>query len=213
MIPRIHIGFVTLTRNVDMEILAMMTYLASTRNYAFTVEFSQGCYICQNRNNIARSFMVNKDTDWLFFWDVDVVVRDREFFDKLIETSEKFDAKVVAGVYRLKGLDHLYPVTGDDGKNIKLGELKEPRLVQSAATGLMMIHREVIEKIPPPWFQVTNLPEGGVWPEDFNFCRLAREAGFKVAVDPRFETFHVKEVLKKHSMDITMEDFNKYHVG
>jgi GT2 family glycosyltransferase len=86
-------------------------------------------------------------------------------------------------------------------ENITEEDLKKgPQYVDYAATGMMLIHRDVIEKINPPWFQVTNLERGQVFPEDFAICRKAREAGFKVAVDPRFDTWHFMPTGKRHTI-------------
>lgn len=197
MVPKIHIGFVVYSRFVDMEILAMLSLLSSQQKYAFTIQFGSGCYISQNRNTITYNFRDTKESEWLFFWDADVAVRDASFLDKMLETAMKFDAKIVAGCYRMKNKPGLYPICMDDptkpGNFVNLTDedvARGPQYVDYATTGLMLIHRDVIEKLSPPWFQVEDLEDGLVFPEDFYICKRAREAGFKVAIDPRFDTYH-----------------------
>jgi GT2 family glycosyltransferase len=217
--PNIFIGFVALGRDIDIEIASMLLYLGSTGKYMIWMNSSHGCYICQNRNNIVKAFKQTEDAEWLFNWDTDVVVRDDTFLDKLLETAKNLDAKIVGGCYRMKNSPQLVPICMDDGKgwftNFKAEDLKEPRLVDYVAGGLMLIHRDVIEKIPPPWFQTTNYPDR-VFPDDFHLCKLAREAGFKIAVDPRFDTWHIHNVGVQHHYEgkqnnIAQEDhfFNK----
>ncbi len=220
--PSIFIGFVALGRDIDIEIASMLFYLGSTQKYQFWMNSSHGCYICQNRNNVVKAFKATKDAEWLFNWDTDVAVRDDTFLDKMLETAKKFDAKIVGGVYLLKNDPRVVPICMDDGKgwfkNFLADDIKEPRLVDYTAGGLMLIHRDVIEKIPPPWFQTTNYSDR-VFPDDFHLCKLAREAGFKIAVDPRFDTWHIhnvgvwhhyagenKEIIKEAHFDIKDED-------
>lgn len=195
--PKIHIGFVVYSRFIDMEIMSMMTYLASQQKYQFTIQFGSGCYISQNRNVIAYKFRDDKESEWLLFWDADVSVRDPLFLDKMLETALKFDAKIVAGCYRMKNKPGIYPICMEDpskpGEFVNLTDediARGPQYVDYAPTGLMMIHRDVIEKLKAPWFQVEDLENGLVFPEDFYICKNAREAGFKIAIDPRFDSHH-----------------------
>ncbi len=51
----------------------------------------------------------------------------------------------------------------------------------------MVIHREVLEAIKPPYFMNTSLNAG----EDFYFCRKVRKAGFKIYADLSAYTGHV----------------------
>ncbi len=168
----------------------------------FGFDFIQSSLISYARNYLVKRFL-ETDFDWLYFWDADVVIRDTSFIEKLLETSEKLDAKVVGGVYRLKssGKEHKQYAAGNrDTKgntanvsgiqNFIAGELTEPQLADVIATGSMLIHRSVLEKLKDPWFTIVDLPEGKVIPEDYNFCAEVKKAGFKVAADPRFDTFH-----------------------
>jgi hypothetical protein len=49
-----------------------------------------------------------------------------------------------------------------------------------AGTGVMLIKREVLEAVEPPWFIWPNDPERGM---DLGFCARAREKGFAVWCD------------------------------
>ena len=165
----------------------------------FTIDFISTSLITTARNYLVRKFL-KTDCDWLYFWDSDVVIRDTTFLDKLTETASSLNADIVGAAYRIKHDRGLYAFGNyEDGKlkNFKLGELTEPRLVDTLATGAMMISRKVLETIPDPWFSFVELP-GETIPEDHHFCNLASAAGFRIAVDPRIQTFHIGNASWSH---------------
>ncbi len=200
---KVFIAIPTYNKQVDVEIMSMFARLPGEYPHiTFGFDFIQGSLISYSRNYLVRRFL-ESDCDWLYFWDADVVIRDPSFLAKLLETSEKFDAKVVGGVYRLKSSHTLHKQYAAGNKdpngnvanvsgiqNFLVGELHEPQLADVIATGSMLIHRSVLETLKDPWFTIVDLPKGQVIPEDYNFCADVRKAGFKVAVDPRFDTFH-----------------------
>lgn len=175
--------------------------------HVFGFDYMQSSLICYARNYLVSRFLAS-DFEWLYFWDADVVIRDVTFTDKLLETSQALDALVVGAPYRLKSNGGLYSVgmKGDGGaanltgiRNFEKGELTGPQLVDALATGSMLIHRSVLEAVKDPWFTIVDLPDLKFIPEDFNFCANAQKAGFKVAVDPRIETYHFGTSFWKHS--------------
>lgn len=196
----IFIAIPTYNKQVDIEIMSMFAQLPGTYagKHTFGFDFMQSSLLCYARNHLVRSFL-NTDFEWMYFWDADVVIRDHTFIDKLLETAETLDAKVVGGLYRLKS-NHGQYAGGMEGesdtqnlleiKNFKVGEVLKPQLVDALATGAMLIHRDVPTKLPDPWFTIVDLPDGKVIPEDYHFCTNAKKAGFKIAADPRFDTFH-----------------------
>lgn len=201
---KIFVAIPTYNKQVDIEIMRTFAHLLGEYNgrVQFAMEFWQGSLLCYGRNYLVKIFL-QSGCDWLYFWDSDVVIRDVTFIDKLLETSEKLDAKVVGGIYRLKSShkDHQQYAAGNTDvkgslanvsgiQNFLVGEVKEPQLADVIATGSMLIHRSVLETLKDPWFTIVDLPDGKVIPEDYNFCADARKAGFKVAVDPRFDTYH-----------------------
>lgn len=102
-------------------------------------------------------------------------------------------ADAVSGVYR--GRHSPYPPMVFD-KSDKNGvevtfypfrlqqRLDKPREypIEVAGTGIMSIHRRVLEAMPPPWFEIPPPMEGLTGP-DFYFCMKLRRAGFSLAVD------------------------------
>lgn len=201
---KIFVAIPTYNKQVDIEIMSVFAQLPGHYNgtHIFGLDFMQSSLISYARNYLVKRFL-ETDFEWLYFWDADVVIRDLSFIEKLLETSEKFDARVVGGLYRLKSshathkqyaagnIDTQGNVANVSGiQNFLAGEVTEPQLADVIATGSMLIHRSVLETLKDPWFTIVDLSEGKVIPEDYNFCSDVRKAGFKVAVDPRFDTFH-----------------------
>lgn len=177
-----------------------------SRKHNISYEFANSSIITQNRNKVVSDFL-KTEYPWLLFWDTDVVVKDEEFVDKLVETGYNLDSKVICGCYKIKDNSGKYPIAlevtenekGETWINFMEGELKNPMVVDYAANGLMLIHRDVVETILQPWFEMKDMPGPYVIPEDWVFCKKARKFGFKVAVDPRIETHHYGSYGWKHS--------------
>lgn len=198
---KVFLAFPTYDKKVDIEILQTVAQLPSIYvGTEFVIDFISSSLITTARNYLVKRFL-DSGCDWLYFWDSDVVIQDLTFLDKLTETASSLNADIVGGAYRIKHNRELYAFGNYDGEgtliNFKVGELKTPMLVDTLATGSMMISRKVLETIPAPWFSFVEKPDMTV-PEDHNFCNIARAAGFKIAVDPRFETFHVGYASWKH---------------
>ncbi len=191
---KVYVAFPTYDKKVDVEIMMTMAQLpAAYPNTNFTIDFISTSLITSARNYLVKRFL-KSDCDWLYFWDADVVIRDLTFLDKLTETARSLNADIVGGAYRIKHNRELYAFGNynEEGKliNFKVGDLKTPMLVDTLATGSMMISRKVLETIPNPWFSFIEKTDETI-PEDHNFCNVAKAAGFRIAVDPRFETCHV----------------------
>jgi hypothetical protein len=91
-----------------------------------------------------------------------------------------------------------------NGKLVKLDECpNEPFEVDYAGTGFMMIARGVYEVLMPSTetyegpggkthaFYMTPIHNDGFESEDYFFCRRAREAGFKIMMDPSIRLGHI----------------------
>ena len=190
---KVFLAFPAYDKKVDVEILQTVAQLpALYPQTSFVIDFISSSLITTSRNYLVKKFL-KTDCDWLYFWDSDVIIRDTTFLDKLTETADSLKADIVGGAYRIKNDRNLYAFGNyeTDGKliNFKVGELHKPELVDTLATGSMMISRKVLETLPAPWFSFVEKPDETI-PEDHNFCTIAKAAGFRIAVDPRFETFH-----------------------
>lgn len=58
--------------------------------------------------------------------------------------------------------------------------------IDTCGAGCMMIRREVLEKVKPPWFSFS------AWGlnEDWNFCKKAKSEGIRICVDLSVMTGH-----------------------
>ncbi len=200
---KVFLAFPCYDKKVDVEIMQTVMQLPPLYpGTEFTIDF-----ICTSLITTARNYLVKKflktDCEWLYFWDSDVVIRDTSFLNKLLETASSLNADIVGGAYRIKHDRGLYAFGNyKDGKlvNYNIEDVPTtPTLVDTLATGSMLISRKVLETLPAPWFSFIELPDETI-PEDHHFCNLAREAGFRVALDPRFDTYHCGTGFWRHQL-------------
>lgn len=161
------------------------------------------------RNALVAEFL-KFDSEWLWMVDADMVFSHGHPI-QLLETAQDMGVKIVSGLafiwrkqeqpvpsYFLEGDGKFYP-TGE----LHLVENKIPdEPTEVAATGLAtsLIHRDVFEAMQPlrdehyRWFDYPMMPPNQhVMGEDTQFFVRARQLGFDVVLEPRAETWHVKE--------------------
>lgn len=197
---KIFVAIPTYDKKVDIEIMAMFARLPGEYpEHQFGLDYIASSLITDARNYLTRRFL-ETDFDWLYFWDADLAIRDVSFLGKMLETASSLKADIVGGPYRFKNNEELY-VAGNNHKgiikNFSKKDLKEPMIVDCVGTGSMLISRKAIETIGDPWFSFIEL-KGKTIPEDFHFCKLARDKGLKVAIDPRFRTAHFGYAFWEH---------------
>lgn len=128
---------------------------------------------------------------------------DIEFGPEDVARLWNLQADVAVAFYAMKRKDN--PIAAWRGG--RLVDLKdcpgEPFEVDYAGTGFMLIRREVVERLvsssqhyrgpagPVPLLYDTLIHEGVFESEDYNFCRKAREAGFRIVGDPGIRLGHV----------------------
>lgn len=163
------------------------------------------------RNVLVRDFLAS-NADSLWFIDSDTMPDDN--WMKLFEV----DADIVAGVYPIgrqergnrvlavdwglynQSPDHEYGWVALPLEAYKPGEVVE---CDAAATGCMVIKRHVIEHFAkdaprdkdnvPAVFQWPKEPSGrSICSDDFDFCKRAKEAGFKLKVCTDVRWGHLK---------------------
>lgn len=161
--------------------------------------------ITRIRNEMTRSFLATDHTH-MFWIDADI-----EFSVEDIQKVYNMDADVGVGVYAMKKRDQQqYAAWKDGGLITNLDQFEGPIEVDYAGTGFMCIRRNVIEKLTEihgtydgawgktPVLYMTPVTEGtfaGVEgrfmeSEDYYFCRIARESGFKIMMDPSVRLGH-----------------------
>lgn len=160
------------------------------------------------RNVLAKGFL-DTDCEWAFWWDCDTIVPP-DVVLRLYKTAQDCNAKFTTGVYyqrlghhypviwrknpvleggvipRLTPQEQLGPTnetTNDAYRHFYVfpgpGRTK-PFKVDVCGFGCVLMHRELIEKIPYPWFKMIS----GECSEDFYFCVQAKKAGFELWADP-----------------------------
>lgn len=75
---------------------------------------------------------------------------------------------------------------------------EEPFEVDACGAGCLLVRREVLEAMDPPWFVATPEDVG----EDVNFTLRATDAGFRLLVDPAARVGHIG--LKAYTVDDTL---------
>ena len=143
--------------------------------------------------NEACKVVLQQGFQWLFFLDDDVITPPDAFFRL---AGRGLD--IVSGLY-IRRNEPILPVALLDTRpkptfvtNFKPGDVFEADMV---GAGCLLIHRRVLERVPPPWFERTldrdDLKEEEKASEDFVFCRKAKKLGFKIFVDSSVQCQHV----------------------
>lgn len=83
-------------------------------------------------------------------------------------------------VYRQKEDGKYYPILPQSFQEVDI-----------VGTGAMLIKMEVLKKLKFPYFETTYDKDGRHWSVDFDFCKKAKKAGFKIFVDPEVEIKHI----------------------
>jgi len=178
------------------------------------------CYVSLARNEIVSLFL-KSDATHLLFWDDDVGAPDNGAY-RLLQWQ---DCDVVAGVYPKKTEKPDYPVRLLEG--MKPGPVTGLVECEGLPTGFMLIKREVIEKMIEayPERRFVDPVNGNVhydlfacervgetwWGEDYRFCQLARQQGFRLWADPSLELRHVGRQVWNGRLQDHLEGANAKH--
>lgn len=166
---------------------ALFNLALKEKDLKLTMQMS--CDVAYNRNQIVEQAL-REGHSHLLFIDSDV-----SFEATALERLLKHDKDIVATAYNFRKLpleSVVMPLDSKDKNKALPVELFE---AASAGTGVMLIKTEVFKKIDKPWFKFEYLDGERISSEDVRFCVLAREAGFKIWVDPTIPVNHVGEYL------------------
>lgn len=149
------------------------------------------------RNEMTATFL-KSDHSHMMWLDADIV-----FAPEDVAKLWNHQVEVAVAFYAMKRLGN--PIAAWRGG--KLVDLKdcpaEPFEVDFAGTGFMLIRRNVIERLAAsaqhyegpngtvPLIYDTLIHDGIFESEDYNFCRKAREAGFRIIGDPSIRLGHI----------------------
>ena len=175
--------------------------------------------VVEGRNEVARKFLDEKQSEWLFFIDADMGW-DIDALDRLIAAADPEERPIVGGLCFGFGpindrMDHANAVvkkpfptvmylqkTDDDYAFRASWNYVSNRLTPVDATGaaLLLIHRTVLEqmrdKFGDTWFDRIRHPDAkNLWGEDTSFCYRAKAGlGFPVFVHTGVRSSHAKTI-------------------
>lgn len=183
--------------------------------YKATLHIHKSCYVHDARNKIVETAKERGATHLMF------IDSDMSFPADGIERLVEHNLDVVGGLYYRRQPPH-YPVisqlvTDKDGVQSPVipNEFPTDKLFQvwGLATGFLLIKMSVFEKLQAPYFYFGKLGKKELG-EDYYFCKLVNDAGFKIWCDPTIPLGHVgeyiftdldylayKDVLEKHKHD------------
>lgn len=153
--------------------------------------------VTRARNEMTASFLSTSHSHMMWL-DADI-----EFEPEHVAKIWNMQADIAVGVYAMKKPDKQWFAAWKDGALVKdLDQFKGPIDVDFAGTGFMLIKREVIETLAAvegsyegpngrvPALYMTPIHNDGFESEDYHFCRIAREAGYKIMMDPSVRLKH-----------------------
>lgn len=162
--------------------------------------------VTRARNEMTLGFLKSEFSHQMWL-DADI-----EFTPDDVAKVWNMDADIGVGVYAMKRPDKQWFAAWKDGALVKdLDQYDGPIDVDYAGTGFMLIKREVIETLAKtaetyegpdgrvPALYMTPIHNDGFESEDYHFCRKAREAGFKVMMDPSVRLGHYGQYRYGHS--------------
>ena len=160
--------------------------------------------ITRARNEMTATFL-GEDYSHMMWLDADIQFTPEDMHAVWELAEGPIQADIAVGVYAMKRADKQWFAAWKDGQLIMdLDQFPGPIEVDLAGTGFMLIKRKVIETLSKKagWYELrdgTKAPCIYMTPihnecfesEDYHFCRLAREAGFKIIMDPKVRLGHI----------------------
>lgn len=171
----------------------------SLQDYKVSVNFHHLQPVDANRNEMVKSFLEKEHAEWLLMIDSDIVPPVDIL--KMVE----HDKPIVSAVCTIKKGDVPQPVivkeAGNNYRQVNIQEAvdeidDETGLleVEGVGTGAILIRRDVLEDMKPPWFKFEYNEYGGLkLGEDFYFSRRCKQNDVDMFVDTTMITQHFKK--------------------
>lgn len=211
----------TLRAELVAYLLNLVDRCARGNRLRLSVDLSWGIPVDSNRNSIVKK-LLGTDNEWLLTIDSDIGPPPM-----VLEELLSHGKKVVGAVCwssmggeeggRWESFGIPYPVVMSknpkggwnvDRKTVASGK----RLVEcdAGSTACLLLHREVLEAIEPPWFRL-QYDENGVCNagEDFTFFDKVKAKGYGVYVDLALQCGHYKTTEIKRFNDLLTETARK----
>jgi hypothetical protein len=164
------------------DLARAMSFHTATTDDRVMLYTSHGTLIASQRMELARQALEEK-ADYLLWLDSDM-----RFPRETIGHLMLRDKPIVAANYATRRMP-VKPVAmmdndGEIGRVYTAPDSEGLQPVDYIGMGVMMVKREVFEKVEAPWFAIPYSTVGQHYiGEDVFFCRKAREAGYEVLVD------------------------------
>lgn len=157
-------------------------------------------YIDQGRNNLTLDAL-GDGVDAILYWDSDQTL----YFEKRDDLAALFNVGLVVTApyisrHRPKHYT-LYERTPDGWRMMTQEDLlgkREPFPVHKCGAGALWVRREVLTKIPPPWWIAGYHTKHDYVGEDMFFCDLVQSAGFQILCQPNLCTGHMTTAMLVH---------------
>lgn len=183
---------------------------ASEHGWVVNVAFrTHDSMITRARDVLASQFLESKCTD-LFFLDDDIGARPGSFCRLMNHPVD-----MVGGAYRGRMEKEEYVLRPLPGGSIQADPKTLLMEVEAVGTGFLRITRDAMERVaaidPDAWYYDHTAPKDlkvrslfdnhldrktrQKWSEDYSFCKLYRDTGGKVWVDPTLELDHTGKQL------------------
>lgn len=161
--------------------------------------------ITRARNEMTATFLSETEYSHQCWLDSDIEFTPEDFNAIWNMCEGPLQADIAVGVYAMKVPDKQWYAAWKDGKLIKdLDQFDGPVEVDYAGTGFMLIKRKVVETLAEkvgsyeiregkraPCMYMTPIHNGCFESEDYHFCRIARESGFSLWMDPSVRLGHI----------------------
>jgi len=165
---------------------------------------TSGSLLVRERNDLIKAFLESDCTHMLCI-DSDIGWNPID-----VQRMINFDEDFIASLYPARGPERMFLFRGVYGENKRM-DVSEKKLLEMEyiPAGFMMIRRVVfetmMEKFPELYYEPkdeslkhtkgyclfdTEVWNGEFWGEDYVFCRRAREAGFRIWIDPTIRLDH-----------------------
>jgi hypothetical protein len=164
------------------DLARAMSFHTATTDDRVLLYTSHGTLIASQRMELARQALEEK-ADYLLWLDSDM-----RFPRETIGHLMLRDKPIVAANYATRRMP-VKPVAmmdnnGEIGRVYTAPDSEGLQPVDYIGMGVMMVKREVFEKVEAPWFAIPYSTVGNHYiGEDVFFCSKAREAGYEVLVD------------------------------
>lgn len=180
------------------DLSQVINMMIQNDSYRIMLTYPAAKPITNNRNTIVQKFLAT-DCDYLMMVDSDIIppvnILNLADFDKDIITPLMFVKQkgMLIPLFLKRGKDGIYD---SDDYLTKVG-LQE---VDATGTGCIFIKREVLENVKHPFENRYDEDGIKILGNDFAFCQMAKEKGYRVWV-------HLDYVASHHSVQDLKDEF------